>query len=184
MGCSVCRPLGAVLLAAGCGLASAQPVDEAPAAAPMRLGAADPAAAETGNGPGRWRILVSPWAPHYRYSIEHQRVWALGLERRLANDWLAGAAYFRNSFGQPSGYAYLGRRSMGLLGTESLFFQWSAGVLYGYRGEFKDKVPLNFHGFAPGALVTLGWQFGRHSSVAVHALGDAGLMFQFAYDLP
>jgi hypothetical protein len=34
-------------------------------------------------------------------------------------------------------------------------------MMYGYRGEFQNKVPLNYKGFSPGALVTLGWQFTR-----------------------
>ena len=62
-------------------------------------------------------------------------------------------------------------------------FQWTAGVLDGYRGKYDSKVPLNFNGVAPGAMVSLGWQFNRQLSVAAHALGDAGVMIQLADDL-
>jgi hypothetical protein len=135
------------------------------------------------GGPGYWRALVSPVTQHYRYNEEHQRVWAIGVERQCDDAWLAGGSYFSNSFGQPSGYLYVGQRTQGLWTQPQLFFQWSAGLLYGYRGKYEHKVPLNVNGFAPGALVTLGWQFDRRSSVAVHALGDAGLMLQLAYDI-
>lgn len=135
------------------------------------------------GGPGYWRALVSPATQHYRYNPEHRPVWAIGVERQCADEWLAGGSYFSNSFGQPSAYLYIGQRTQGLLTQPKLFFQWSAGLLYGYRGKYENKVPLNVNGFAPGALVTLGWQFDKQTSVAVHALGDAGLMLQLAYDI-
>jgi len=55
-------------------------------------------------------------------------------------------------------------------------------VLYGYKGKFKDKVALNVGGFAPGALVGLGWKFTQDSALTLHLLGDAAVMFQFSYD--
>lgn len=137
---------------------------------------------EAWRGEGHWRAAIAPAAPHFRPSAQHRRVVAVAVERQRPDDWLAGFSFFRNSFGQPSAYAYLGRRHPGLLGRDPLFFQWSAGILYGYKGEFKDKVALNVGGFAPGALVGLGWQFNRETSATVHLLGDAALMFQFSYD--
>lgn len=134
-------------------------------------------------GEGHWRLNLAPYAPHFRYSEEHRYVWAVAVERQRPDQWLAGLSYFRNSFGQPSAYAYVGQRRPELLGVESLFFQWSAGVLYGYKGKFKDKVALNVAGFAPGALVGLGWQLDKQSAVTVHLLGDAAVMLQLSYDL-
>lgn len=131
--------------------------------------------------PGHWRLLLSPYALHFRYSPEHKQVWALGVERQRDDGWLGGASYFRNSFGQPSGYAYIGKRYDHLLGDTLLFAQWSAGVLYGYVGKYKTKVPLNYRGFAPGALASMGWQINAQSSATLHVLGDAGLMLQLAY---
>jgi len=134
------------------------------------------------QGQGYWRAAVAPYAPHFRYSEEHQPVVAVALERQRPDNWLAGFSLFRNSFGQPSAYAYVGRQHPGLLGQERLFFQWSAGILYGYVGKYKDKVALNVGGFAPGALVGLGWQFNRNAAATAHLLGDAGVMFQFSWD--
>ena len=147
---------------------------------------AAPARAEGINfltDPGHWRLVASPYAAHFRYSPEHKNVYALGLERQLDNGYLAGAAYFRNSFGQPSAYAYIGERYVGLLGQPQLIAQWSAGVLYGYKGKYKTKVPFNHDGFAPGALISTGWQFNKDFSAEVHLLGDAGVMFEFSYTL-
>lgn len=132
--------------------------------------------------PGQWRAVASPYTLHWRPSPEHRHVYALGLERQSPDRWLLGGSLFRNSFGQPSAYAYLGRRSNELLGTPQLFGQWSVGVLYGYRGKYESKVPLNVHGFAPGAVLSLGWQVDRNLSLVAHALGDAGVMFQLGYD--
>lgn len=135
------------------------------------------------QGEGHGRLNLAPCAPHFRYSAEHRHVWAVAVERQRPDQWLAGLSYFRNSFGQPSAYAYVGQRRPELLGVESLFFQWSAGVLYGYKGKFKDKVALNVAGFAPGALVGLGWQLDKQAAVTVHLLGDAAAMLQLSYDL-
>jgi hypothetical protein len=134
-------------------------------------------------GPGYWRAAGSPFAHHFRYNAEHRHVWALGLERQRSDDWLAGASYFSNSFGQPSGYIYVGKRFPALFGEPQLFAQGSAGLLYGYRGKYQHKVPLNYNGFSPGALATVGWQFNKQAAVAVHLLGDAGLMIQLSLDL-
>jgi hypothetical protein len=43
-------------------------------------------------------------------------------------------------------------------------------------------VALNVAGFAPGALVGLGWQFDSNFAATVHLLGDAALMLQLSYD--
>ena len=135
------------------------------------------------DGRGNWHFLVSPFMEHFRYSPEHRRVYAIGGERLRDNGVLGGAAYFSNSFGQPSAYVYAGRRYFGLLGIPQWTGQWTAGVLYGYKGEYAHKVPLNHKGFAPGAVVSTGWQFSKSVSTEVHLLGDAGLMLQFSYRL-
>lgn len=134
------------------------------------------------RGAGVWRASIAPFAPHFRSSDEHQDVWAIAIERQRPDDWLAGFSYFRNSFGQPSAYAYIGKRFNALWGVEPLFFQASAGVLYGYKGKYKDKVALNVGGFAPGALVGLGWKFNDNASATLHLLGDAAVMLQLSYD--
>ena len=131
-----------------------------------------------------WRLATAPVSVHFRYSEEHRRVWAVALERQRLDGWLLGGSHFSNSFGQPSAYLYLGRRFETPFGLpEGFFGQVSAGLMYGYRGKFQDKVPMNVNGFSPGALVSMGWQFERRASAAIHLLGDAGLMLQLSWDL-
>ena len=169
------RPLGAIFLSAATALAISMPSTAAAQEGPGLL-------ANT-MGQGHWRVAVSPFSHHFRYNAEHRYVWALGGEWQRSDGWLAGASYFSNSFGQPSAYVYVGKRWPKLFGHEQLFAQASGGMLYGYRGKYEDKVPLNYKGFSPGALVGLGWQFNKNFSVTGHMLGDAGVMFQLSYDL-
>jgi hypothetical protein len=165
------RPLGAicVLLA---GMAAFSPT-------PAR--AQDDGLTNVG-APGHWRLVGSPYTLHFNPSPEHEYVWAVGVERQRTDQWLYGLVYFSNSFGQDSGYLYLGQRYAGLLDQPPLFFQWSAGVLYGYKDAYKDKVPLNYKGFSPGLVVSLGWQFDRQIGAQLNLLGNAGLMLQLSYD--
>lgn len=169
------RPFGAAALCAASGCV-----------ATLLLGATGAARADDGPGllgTGHWRVVGSPFAYHFRSSDEHRYVYALGIERQRDDNWLGGASYFRNSFGQPSSYTYVGKRFPQLLDRPELFGQFTAGVLYGYRGKYADKVPLNYDGFSPGAVVTLGWQFNKQLSIAAHMLGDAAVMMQLSYDL-
>ncbi len=181
------RPLGAVFMSVAClaSAATAQAQDSSGApAGPGFVARAWSRATSTDawQQPGIWRFNVSPFSHHFNPDPEHRSVWAVGAERQCADDWLAGGSFFSNSFGQPSAYAYIGRRFPALLGQPQLFGQISAGVLYGYVGKYQDKVPLNFGGFSPGALLTVGWQFDKQSAAAVHLLGNAGLMLQLSYD--
>jgi len=179
--------LGAAILSSCCGLAcaagGAESGPEPGWTEPLERAWARVTDLEAWHGPGHWRLGVSPGMLHFRPSPEHTNVWAVGVERQVDDDWLAGATLFRNSFGQASAYAYVGHRSPGLFDTPPLFFQWSAGLMYGYQGKYQDKVPLNVAGFAPGATIGVGWQFTRQFSAAVHLLGDAGLMLHLGYDL-
>ena len=136
------------------------------------------------NDPGGYRLMVSPYTGHFRPSPEHKPVYALGLERQRDDGRILGAAYFRNSFGQPSAYVYLGQHYDGIFGVPQWNAQWSAGLLYGYVGKYKNKVPLNVNGFSPGALVSTGWQFTKSTAVELHMLGDAAVMLQVSYRLP
>jgi hypothetical protein len=139
-------------------------------------------AVESGN---HWRLMGSPYTVHYHKDNEgeHEPIYMIGLERQRNDGWLWGGVYFSNSFGQPSAYVYVGEKVINFSRWDKLFFQWTAGVLYGYKEPYEDKVPFNYKGFSPGVTVGLGWQFTRDFSVQAVALGAAGLMFQLAIDL-
>lgn len=134
---------------------------------------------ETGSN---WRLMTSPYTYHYSRDAEHRHVYMLGLERHRADGFLFGGTYFRNSFGQPSGYLYLGQRFDQVAGVEPLFAQVTGGVLYGYKAPFNHKVPLNYRGFSPGLVPSLGWRFTPHLSAQLDFLGNSALMFQVSAD--
>ncbi len=127
-----------------------------------------------------WELTASPYTFHWSKDPDHRRVGLIGLERHdLAHDSFWGLSLFSNSFGQPSAYAYYGREWNGLAGHEALFAKVSAGVLYGYTGEYKDKVPLNYKGFSPALIPAIGWRFSPQDAVQAAVLGNAGLMFLY-----
>lgn len=131
-----------------------------------------------------WRVTVSPATTyHFSRNPDHKAVVLLGLEKQYANSTLLGGALFTNSFGQPSFYGYGGKHIANLMAVEPLFLQWTVGVVYGYKGEFKDKVPLNYQGFSPVGVVSLGWKFNRSYSAQLNLLGTSAVMLQFSADL-
>jgi len=147
------------------------------------VGGAEPA--PEGRGafePGHWRLAVSPYSLHFAPSEEHENVYAVALERQRDDGWLWGGSYFSNSFGQPSGYIYVGQRIEGVSWAPQFFVQWTGGLMYGYRGKYEDKVPLNSNGFSPGLLLSVGWAFDKRLSTQMNLLGSAGLMWQLSYD--
>ena len=160
---------------------------QALAVACLVAGASTGAAAAPPEGldffePGHWRLALSPYSLHFAPSEEHQPVYAVALEWQRHDGWLWGGSYFSNSFGQPSGYLYLGQRLEGVSWAPQFFAQWTGGLMYGYRGKYEDKVPLNSNGFSPGLLLSVGWAFDERLSTQMNLLGTAGLMWQLSYD--
>ena len=105
-----------------------------------------------------WRVYVSPVTGHFSHSDDHHAVFAGGIERYQPDGFMVGAAGFRNSFGQPSANAYLGRRLDGVADIAELFVSFSGGVLYGYKDPYESKVPLNNNSVSPGAVAAIGWR--------------------------
>jgi hypothetical protein len=129
-------------------------------------------------------LLISPYTLHFRPSDEHKNVLLLGYDRERANGALAGAALFSNSFGQPSVYLFpWGQVYRGVMDTPQLYVKWTAGLLYGYTGKYKDKVPFNHNGFSPGFVPAMGWEFDSRQQVQVNLLGFNGIMLQFTQPL-
>ena len=129
-----------------------------------------------------WRLGMSPYTYHWSRDPDHRDVYMIGLERQGADKVVWGGSYFRNSFGQPSGYLYGGKRYDSIFSYDKLFAQWTVGLLYGYKPPYDHKVPLNHNGFSPGAVVSLGWQFTPMWSAQVNVLGNSALMFQLSAD--
>jgi len=131
---------------------------------------------------GHLRLIASPYTYHYKYAADHKPVHMIGLEWERSDGWVWGGAVFRNSYSQPSAFAYFGQRYFNFTRHDELFAQWSFGLLYGYKPPYEDKVPLNHQGFSPGAVLTLGWQFTPQLSTQLNAVGTAGIMIQFSLD--
>jgi hypothetical protein len=128
-----------------------------------------------------WRLIVSPYTRHWSDSPEHEHVWLVGIERKRASGHLAGATYFSNSFGQPSAYVFpWGRVYEDLFDIKGLYAKWTAGLLYGYKEPYEDKVPFNRNGFSPGFVPGIGYEFAGGHQVQLNILGNAGVMLQFS----
>jgi hypothetical protein len=128
------------------------------------------------------RIIVSPFTHHHSRSAEHRTVWLVGMEQESANRSLRGAAFFSNSFGQESVYIFpWGGRYNNVFGNEAIFAKWTAGLLYGYKAPYENKVPFNHKGFSPAIVPSIGYQFNSRVSAEVQILGTAGIMLTFGY---
>jgi hypothetical protein len=106
-----------------------------------------------------WQIHTSVYTKHFDPEpdhVNHQKL--LGVEAIMENRWVAGFAWFDNSFGQNSQYLYIGKRWR-LLGSELWYFKLTGGLLHGYKEPYEDKIPLNDLGIAPAIVPTLGFRY-------------------------
>jgi hypothetical protein len=126
-----------------------------------------------------WELTISPYAYHFNKSDEHRDVYLIGLERHYASNWLWGGAYFSNSFGQDSGTAYVGYVWNNLFDVPALYVKLVAGIMYGYKEPYEDKVPFNKNGWSPVLIPAAGWRFTPKDAVQVSLLGKAGLLFSY-----
>ena len=127
----------------------------------------------------RGEIVFSPYTKHWSDNPEHKNVYLVAVHEHLPGGQLCGVSVFSNSFGQPSAYAYVGQEFEGLFGQPKLYLKVTAGILYGYVGEYKDKVPLNFHGFSPAIIPALGYKLTERDSLQLQVLGTAGVMLAY-----
>jgi hypothetical protein len=131
-----------------------------------------------------WYLGLSPVTHHYNPSNEHSPVWLIGIQRIRKSRDIVGIAYFSNSFQQPSVFIYpWGKIYRNFLGRPNVFAQWGAGLLYGYRDPYEDKVPFNHNGYSPGYIISLGYQFDNRIQTKLNLLGTAGIMFQVSLPL-
>ncbi len=103
------------------------------------------------------------------------------MNRYINGDRFCGLALFRNSFGQPSAYIYVGQQWNNLMGNPQLFAKVSAGLIYGYKGKYQHKIPFNDYGIAPAIIPSVGYSFTRDDSLQVMVLGTAGLLFSYGH---
>jgi hypothetical protein len=104
----------------------------------------------------KFTLTVSPYSYHFSTDKTYTHVYLVGLEREHPDNSLDGIAFFNNSFDQPTVYVFpFGQAYHGIWGVPKLSFKWTAGLLYGYLGEYKKRVPLNYNGFSPAVNIAL-----------------------------
>ena len=130
----------------------------------------------------RVMVEVGPYVYHYTHNTDHNQ-WPrlIGAEYETGSHWLGGAAFFRNSHYQNSAYAYVGKRWFIEPVSENLYVKLTAGLIYGYKEPYEDKLPLNHDGYAFGLVPALGYQFGRANAQLVF-LGTNAVAITFGYD--
>ena len=108
---------------------------------------------------GFWYLQTSVYTRHFSPDSEHNNNQDLiGIERNEASGLVYGAATFRNSFSQRSFYTYAGKRFDS--DTYPVYLKLTGGLLQGYRGEYKNKIPLNRFGIAPVIIPSVGAHYG------------------------
>lgn len=135
---------------------------------------AAPSSSEEDAAAAPWTFTVAPYVHHWRKNPDHRHAFIFSLEKEQDANQMLGLALFRNSFGQPSAYAYVGQEWQDFLETPRLTAKLTAGIIYGYKGEYADKVPLNRNGYSPGLIPALGYQMTERDSVQFMVLGNAG----------
>ena len=127
----------------------------------------------------RGEFTFSPFTHHWSQNPEHKKVVMVAFDEQLSGDRLCGISFFSNSFGQPSVYVYAGQQFNALLGVPRLYAKVTGGLMYGYVAPYENKVPLNYKGFSPAIIPSIGYKLTQHDSVQLQFLGSAALMFSY-----
>jgi hypothetical protein len=108
---------------------------------------------------GFWQAQTSVYTRHFSPDPDHNnRQNLIGLEWNDTSAWIFGGATFRNSYDQQSVYGYAGKRFDST--DYPVYLKLSGGLLYGYKGEYRDKIPLNNLGVAPVIIPSAGVHLG------------------------
>jgi hypothetical protein len=104
-----------------------------------------------------------------------------GRDWRDEVQWLIGGASFLNSFDQRTTYLYTGGRyNFHDSGDLKTYGKLTAGLIHGYRGEYRDKIPFNRFGVAPAILPAFGVEYNR-MNLEMIPFGTAGFMVNVGY---
>ena len=174
----------AASLASGLSYAQTSPV------APMGAMSATPADGRTANTWLRdgdsFFVQYSVYTKHFSQNPEHvnrnqmingeiqsnyDRVWG-------ADKTLFGLAFFKNSFGQPSQWLYWGQKWDI---NPYVYAKLSAGLLHGYKGKYRDKIPFNKAGVAPGIIPSIGLQY-KGFTIQTNFLGTSAVLVAVGYE--
>jgi hypothetical protein len=132
----------------------------------------------------RFYLETSLFTHHFSYDAAHVDKQKLILgEWNITEQWLVGASVFDNSFGQSSQYIYGGWRHRPFEEVQPLYVKVSAGLTHGYRGQYRDKIPLNGSGIAPVIVPSVGFCISRVCSELV-LFGGAGFLVTLGVMIP
>jgi hypothetical protein len=121
---------------------------------------------------------------HFNYDPAHVKYPKLVYgEYHLSDQWLVGAAAFDNSFGQASEAIFGGWRYRPFPELQPLYVKVLGGVVHGYHGQYRDKIPFNHSGVAPVIIPSVGYCVSRVCSELV-VLGGAGLLLTLGVTIP
>ena len=146
------------------------------------------------DAPEPWRtdrfyFQTSIYTGHFNPSEEHvNHSYLVNPEYRFTESWLdgqwiAGAGFFNNSFGQASQYVYGGLLWRPFVEAQPLYFKLTAGLLHGYKAPYDEKIPFNKYGVAPAILPSMGYCYVRYCSELI-IFGTAGLMVTVGVTVP
>jgi hypothetical protein len=99
----------------------------------------------------------------------------LNLEWNYKDNLIVGGAWFRNTFEQPTKLVYWGAKFHPLDAVPNGYVKVVAGLIHGYKGEYRDKIPFNGSGTAPVILPAVGYCYQRVCSELI-VFGTAGAM--------
>ncbi len=130
----------------------------------------------------RVMLEFGPYVGHWDDNKGHNQ-WPhlVGVEWESGSHWLVGAAAFKNSYYQNAAYLYAGRRWFLDKVNPNLYVKLSAGLVYGYKDPYEDRLPVNNDGYGLGFVPAVGYQFGRANAQIIF-LGTAAVAFTFGYD--
>src|SRR5439155_3636239 len=95
----------------------------------------------------RFYLETSLHTVHFHSDAAHVNNQKLILgEWNVTEQWLLGASVFDNSFGQRSEYVYGGWRYRPFERAQPFYLKISAGLVHGYKDQYRDKIPFNHSG--------------------------------------
>jgi hypothetical protein len=132
----------------------------------------------------RFYLETSLYTHHFHYDAAHVDKQKLILgEWNITEQWLVGASFFDNSFGQPTQYVYGGWRYRPFEQFQPFYIKLSAGLVHGYKDPYQNKIPFNHSGVAPGIVPSVGYCISRFCSELI-LFGGAGMLITLGVTIP
>lgn len=114
---------------------------------------------------------------HFRPDDAHNNTQhLLNLEWNYRDNTVVGAAYFKNSYRQPTTLVYWGKKYRPFDTAPDAYIKVVGGLIHGYKDEYQDKIPLNKYGTAPVILPAVGYCY-KQFCTEVIVFGTAGAMW-------